>query len=865
VVTKAENLAASLPPTGLPGLDPEWSRLVPARDADGVTRTWHVLDTHPGGAPGDVDLTLLCVHGNPTWSYLWRRLVAGAPPRVRVVAVDQLDMGYSERTHSERRLAQRVDDLSSVSAALGIDGPVVTVAHDWGGPISLGWALRHREQLRGIVLLNTAVHQPAGSPSPAVIRIARAAPLLRANTVETPAFIRGTTALSGRSMPRDVARAYAAPYRGRERRHAVGTFVADIPFEPGHPSASTLDAIAEGIRELSDVPALLLWGPGDPVFGDRYLVDLLQRLPQADVHRYEGARHLVIEDAPTLVADLLQWIDDLTGRLATEAPTSMGEASVEDTPTSDDATSGVPLWAELERRARQDPRGVALAEPIDGQWRTVTWDLLARNVDLLAKGLTATGVRRGDRVAVLVTPGADLLAVVYACWRIGASVVVTDAGLGVRGIHRALRGAAAQHVIAIPKAMALVRALRLPGQRIATADLVGIARLGASQSDLPIGPTAEDEAVVAFTSGSTGPAKGVVYRHRQVQRTRDVLREHYGIGDGDALVAAFAPWAVLGPALGIPSSIPDMDVTSPRTLTARAFADAVRVVGGTLVWASPAALTSILGSADVLTDDDLACLGSLRLIMGAGAPVAPALMHGMARLCPGADVRTPYGMTEVLPVTDVTIAEIDAAGPGDGVLVGRPVPGVDLRISALDTDGRAVGDLTTRADVLGEIVVRAPHQKDHYDRLWATERASARESGWHRTGDVGHLDTDGRLWVGGRLAHVVTTGDGPLAPVGVEQAVERVPGVVQAAVVGVGPIGTQQVVAIVVTDTPRTGLASLDLVTAVRSAAGVDVAAVLERAELPVDIRHRSKIDRAALSRWADGLLAGRGSGASAR
>ena len=833
-------------------------------------RTWHVLDTHADRSVSDVadvELTLLCVHGNPTWSYLWRRVLAGAPAGVRVVAVDQLDMGYSERTHSVRRLAQRVEDLTSLSAALGIDGPVVTVAHDWGGPISLGWALAHRPQLRGIVLLNTAVHQPAGSPSPAIIRLARSSPLLKANTIDTPAFVRGTTLLSGRSMPRDVADAFAAPYRGRDRRQAIGTFVADIPFEPGHPSAPALDAIAEGIRDLTDVPVLLLWGPGDPVFADRYLNDLIDRLPQADVHRYEGARHLVSEDAPALVGDLLQWVSDLLPPPSRERP-AVGVPAAESTPTlgrsAEGTEEGVPLWAELERLARDNPHGLALAEPVgDGQWRTVTWRLLGRNVDLLAKGLAAKGIRRGDRVAVLITPGADLLAVVYACWRIGASVVVTDAGLGVRGIHRALRGAAPQHLIAIPKAMALVRAMRLPGRRIGTGELVEIARLGAAHHELPPPPGGDDEAVVAFTSGSTGPAKGVVYRHRQVQGTRDVLREHYGITDRDALVAAFAPWAVLGPALGIPSSIPDMDVTSPRTLTATAFADSVRAVDGTLVWASPAALAAILETASALTDADVESLGSLRLVMGAGAPVSAALLHGMARICVNADVRTPYGMTEVLPVTDVSIGEIDEAGAGDGVLVGRAVPGVEVRISAVDSDGIASGGLSDAPDVLGEIVVRAPHQKDRYDRLWGTQRASAREPGWHRTGDVGHLDTQGRLWIGGRLAHVITTLEGPVSPVGIEQAVQWVPSVVQAAVVGVGPVGTQQIVVIVVTDKARTGLAGLDLIDAVRGTVTRDVAAVLERKELPVDIRHNSKIDRAALAVWASELLAGRSSGGS--
>jgi acyl-coenzyme A synthetase/AMP-(fatty) acid ligase len=350
-----------------------------------------------------------------------------------------------------------------------------------------------------------------------------------------------------------------------------------------------------------------------------------------------------------------------------------------------------------------------------------------------------------------------------------------------------------------------------------------------------------------------------VYRHRQVECTRDLLAAHYGIGPQDVLVAAFAPWAVLGPALGISSVLPDMDVTAPRTLSATALADAVRRARGTLLWASPAALTNVVATAVELGGHERESFASLRLVLGAGAPVPVDLLRAVGRLAPNAQVRTPYGMTEALPVCDVTLEEIEAAGPGDGVLVGHSLPGVDVRISAVDSAGRACGPLTEEPGVLGEVVVRGAHVKDHYDRLWATERASAREVGWHRTGDVGHLDDHGRLWIGGRLAHVVTTADGPLAPVGIEQRVLALAQVQQAACVGVGPVGAQVVVVIAVTDRPHVAPADLGLLDAVREVAGVRVAAVLERRDLPVDIRHNSKIDRAALAAWADDVLAGRG------
>jgi acyl-coenzyme A synthetase/AMP-(fatty) acid ligase len=222
-------------------------------------------------------------------------------------------------------------------------------------------------------------------------------------------------------------------------------------------------------------------------------------------------------------------------------------------------------------------------------------------------------------------------------------------------------------------------------------------------------------------------------------------------------------------------------------------------------------------------------------------------------------------MTEAMPVTDVSLTEIRRAGAGEGVYVGGPVAGVDLALSPLCSVGAADGRLTTEPHVTGEICVRGPHVKDRYDALWATERASSRDAGWHRTGDVGHLDEHGHLWVEGRLAHVITTVYGPVTPVGLEQRVEELPGVQAAAAVGIGPTGTQVVVVVVVPAAAtrrrlrrdRLRLAPEELAAAVRAAAGSDVAAVLTAAELPVDIRHGSKIDRLAVAVRAGRLLAG--------
>ena len=823
----------SLPPPGLAGLDPAWSKEVTAVDSTGVTRTWHVLDSGPGDKG-----TLLCVHGNPSWSYLWRRLVAAPPDGWRVVAVDQMDMGYSDRTGTVRRLAQRVDDLDTVTAALGLTGPIITVAHDWGGPVSLGWALRHVDQLAGVVLSNTGVHQPEHASAPTVIRAARSRAVLPLVTRNSRNFIRGGLFFSRPLPAPEIRKGFYAPYNSASRRHAIEEFVLDIPLEPHHPSAEALDAIADGLGALKDVPVLMLWGPRDPVFSDIYLRDLITRMPHADVHRYPRSSHFVPEDAPTFATDVANWVNDLQ---TPRPPVAL--------------KAGRPLWDAVAQR-RGDPTP-AVVEMGPAQ-RVISFGDLHNRIENIAAGLAAHGVQAGDRIALLVQPGVDLTAVLYGLWRRGAIAVVVDAGLGLRGIRGALRSAGPKYVVGGLKGLAAARTMGLAAQFISVGDVPGVSvtldqieALGA-QSPIPDPPGADDPAAIAFTSGATGPAKGVLYLHGQLQAQREALASLYGITRDDRLVAAFGPFALMGAALGIPSVVPDMDLTAPSTLTAAAMADAVRAVDATLVFASPAALANI-----ARTRAGVATMPDVRLLLSTGAPVPAELLREVLGLFPNAEAHAPYGMTEVLPVADISLAEMEDAGPGNGTCVGHPVPGVTVRISALDDLGDAVGPLVDTPGVTGEVCIQAAHTKQRYDRLWVTERASSRDPGWHRSGDVGHFDDEGLLWIEGRLVHVIVTADGPVTPVGLERRVESIPAVTRAAAVGVGPRGAQQVVIVCEVPGAKPGLAPVGLRDAVRSVLGQEVPAVLAVQALPVDIRHNSKIDRLRVGQWAQRVLDG--------
>lgn len=834
-----------------------------AVDSPGSTNLWHLLDNHDellerGITPQG---TLFCVHGNPTWSYLWRSLLNYVSENSlpwRVVAVDQLDMGFSARTGKFRRLADRVNDLGDLSRALGLGDNVTTVGHDWGGLISLGWALAHQDQLSNVILTNTAVH-PAGFELPAALRLASHRAVHGMGTKTTDAFLRVTHSLAQPTLKPEVRKAFMAPYTKAAQRTGVANFVADIPFAEDHPSRSTLNEISAGIKDLQ-VPALMLWGPKDPVFSDRYLRDLIGRLPHAQVHRFEGASHLLPEDRD-IATPIFDWLAAQPRATTNVRAAALNEYS--------------PMLAELDSRTEDHSTAVVDINPP----QSLSWSELGQRVNALAAGLAQIGVKSGDRVNLLVPPGIELTSLIYACLRLGAVIVVADAGLGTKGLGRAIRGAGPSYLIGINRALTGAKLLNWPGTRIAAQELSASKRalLGVQytvpqlleaggKSDVsgssftPASPDAD--AAVLFTSGSTGPAKGVVYTHRQLAAMRDTLRETYNLKAGSALVAGFAPFALLGPALGATSVTPDMDVTAPRTLTAVALANAAAAVNATTVFASPAALANVLETRHELDRTQQSVLNDVALMLSAGAPIPEPLLAKVQELVPNARVHTPYGMTEALPVTDIDLAGIRAAGAGNGVCVGTAVAGAQVAIAPLDSDGLAGNEPLTVANQTGEILVRAPHVKDRYDRLWITEQVSVSIPGWHRTGDVGHLDDSGRLWVEGRLGHVLHTATGSKTPVAAEQAAEAVPGTGRAAVVGVGPAGTQAAVVVMETVPParRAGPATAQLAHQVRSAVastGLDVSAVLVVPDLPTDIRHNSKIDRAALAQWATTTLAG--------
>jgi haloalkane dehalogenase len=260
----------------------------------------HYLDE--GAGP-----VIVMVHGNPTWSYYYRHLVVLMAKTHRVIVIDHLGCGLSDKPQDfPYRLKNHIDNLEELLRQLRIDSYSLIV-HDWGGAIGLGVAGRNPAALHKLVLLNTAAFRSRRIPLR--IRICRW-PLIGSLLVRGLNGFAGPASFMAVTQPLrpEVARAYRAPYDSWANRVAVYSFVRDIPLTSTHPSSITLQEVETGLSSLAarNVPVLICWGGRDFCFNDHFYEEWCRRIPQAQCHYFKDAGHFVLEDALDEIRPLLE-------------------------------------------------------------------------------------------------------------------------------------------------------------------------------------------------------------------------------------------------------------------------------------------------------------------------------------------------------------------------------------------------------------------------------------------------------------------------------------------------------------------------------------------------------------------------------
>jgi acyl-CoA synthetase (AMP-forming)/AMP-acid ligase II len=505
----------------------------------------------------------------------------------------------------------------------------------------------------------------------------------------------------------------------------------------------------------------------------------------------------------------------------------------------------------------------------------LTFQQLDHASDCLAHGLEEAGITRGTRTVLMVTPSIEFFVLTFALFKTGAVPVVVDPGMGIKRMVQCLQETDPEAFIGIPKAH-VVRCL-LPRYFRSVKIFVTIGRRwfwrGLTFEHLNVRPwkpfpTAETQkeetAAILFTTGSTGPAKGVVYTHGIFDAQVRSIKAHFNITSEEIDLPTFPLFALFDPALGMTAVIPDMDPTKPGFVDPEKILGAIEDQGVTNMFASPALLDRVgrYGKRERIT------LPSLKRVVSAGAPVHPANIEQFsALLLNDAEIHTPYGATEGVPVVSIGSHEIlsetkTLSKKGFGLCVGRPLAGLNVQIIGINDSpipewsddlvvpDREIGEIVAK----GDLVTRNYHGRPQAEALAKIQDA---DGVWHRYGDLGWRDSKGRIWFCGRKDHRVIAKDETLFTVPCEAIFNNHPQVFRSALVGIGskPNQTPVICIELAPDKtrPRKGQIKkelLDLAKQNELTRGIDI--LLFHPRFPVDIRHNAKIFREKLAKWAE-------------
>ena len=515
-----------------------------------------------------------------------------------------------------------------------------------------------------------------------------------------------------------------------------------------------------------------------------------------------------------------------------------------------------------------------------GSGRELTFSELGARSSCYAAYLRGNGIRAGDRVMLMVKPSADFICLTFALFQIGAPVILVDPGMGYANLLRCIEGVGPRFLIGIPKAILFSKIFRQPFKTVVRSFCCGFSGglLGAdirrqrnlTKSAVAIHkPEKDDLAAIIFTTGSTGPPKGVRFEHGIFAAQLDLIRDYYGIRPSDIDQPAFPLFALFSTALGACAVIPDMDPTKPAQVDPRKFLSSIERYGVSYSFGSPA----IWNVVSRYCLDNGIVLQSLKKVLMAGAPVHGDLLERVKSILPeDAIIYTPYGATESLPIVSIEGSEVlqstwQKSRECGGTCVGRALPGIEVKVIAI-TDGplaefSSVQEL--EPGIIGEIIVKGDVVTRAYDNNeQETQLAKIRDgqSFWHRMGDTGYFDDEGRLWFCGRKAHRVITAEKTLYSIPCEAIVNEHPEVFRSALVGIAAKNQPNVKVPVLIIEPKknAGRSAEEILTEVRKLAGMseltkDIGYFLIHKDFPVDIRHNAKIFREKLAVWAEGQV----------
>lgn len=539
----------------------------------------------------------------------------------------------------------------------------------------------------------------------------------------------------------------------------------------------------------------------------------------------------------------------------------------------------------LTETAERMPNAVAVAAPISNssrasneiEYETITFAELESRSNQIAHGLIGMGVAKGTRIALMVPPGIEFVAQVFGLFKAGVVVILIDPGMGRKNMIRCLSEAAPEGMVGIAKAHMARLLYKFKFRKCKYNVVVGknffpgcksSIRFASHPTELaPLDMTREDEAAIIFTTGSTGPPKGVLYRHRTFLEQAEQIRDYFSIMPGTTDVSGFPLFALFNTAMGTTTVFPDMDPTRPAEVHPPNIISAVEKFNANQSFGSPALWNTV---SNFCVKHNVK-LPQLTRILTAGAPVPPTVLKRVLKIIsPTGDAFTPYGATESLPVACISATQVlnetgSKTDLGAGVCVGHRFPKMSWKVIRITDEPLA--DFSNVEELpngeIGELIVQGVVVTDKYVTQTdanALHKIKEGNSFWHRMGDVGYLDQQDRFWMCGRKGHRVETAEGTMFTIPVEAIINTHPSVYRSALVGIGTPGKLKPVLVVEQDKDNRAESLDDLYRELRLLASENeitkpIRAILFKDSLPVDIRHNSKIFREQLRGWAASKL----------
>lgn len=529
-----------------------------------------------------------------------------------------------------------------------------------------------------------------------------------------------------------------------------------------------------------------------------------------------------------------------------------------------------------------DKRAVSYATGRDSQGALVfehkTYLQLDRESDALAFGLQKMGIGLGTKTILMVKAGPELVTIIFALFKVGAVPVVVDPGMGIRRMMHCYKTVGAEAFIGIPLAHAIRSVFFNTFSSVKKWVTVGRRWMwgGPTLRDLflesdepfPIAETrADDLLIVNFTTGSTGPAKGVEYTHGTSEGTLMSIRALLDYGEDSVTLATLPLFAIFDVLLGFHTVFPSMDPTKPAQVDPQSMIDTMAQFNITHMFASPAFLHRV----GEYAREQGVKLDSLRVVVSGGAPVSVSVMERFCeRMGPDAKFYTVYGATEALPMAAVESREIRSESgaltrQGMGTCVGYPVQGLSVRTIPIGNEPISTWseDLHVEPGQVGEITVSGPMVSPRYHRSSRWNELMKIHEGdrvWHRTGDLGSIDEKGRIWFCGRKSESVITENGSGFTSQWEGIIDGHPDVYRSALVAVGDGTSRKPVVCVELREEKQGRDIERIERELQTLASQFPVTRQDRLflfhpSLPVDIRHNAKINREALGHWAAGVL----------